>query len=208
MVEDLEYTLIKRFDNSSKEQTALASLLHIKQHDSESVHAYALRFEQALDQISSFNEQWVKNIFIWGLHANIAAQVALARTRSLDATIQIALQVDQALKFSKKPASVSTGRGGNRGRNSRGRWSLIDATGRGGGGTGGSGGASGGRGQAATTMTTQTGRTQLKCTYCGQTGHTQNRCWTKNPSLRPNTMANQRGGRGGRRGGGRNARQV
>ena len=49
-----------------------------------------------------------------------------------------------------------------------------------------------------------------KCTFCGQLGHTQNRCWIKNPSLRPlNTVANQRGGRGGRsRGRGRNTRQV
>ena len=179
-VEELEYALIKRFGNSSKEQTAMASLLHIKQHDNESVHAYALRFEQALDQVSSFDEQWIKNIFIWGLQSNIATQVALARTRSLDATIQTALQVDQALKFSRKPTSTAAGRGGNRGRGSRGRWSATEATGRGGSGTSGS---SGGRGQGTTATTTTQTRAQLKCTYCGQVGHTQNTCWTKNPSL-------------------------
>ena len=78
IMEDLEYALIKGFGNSSKEQTAMASLLHIKQNVNESVHAYALRFEQTLDQVSSFDEQWIKNIFIWGLQSNIATQVAWA----------------------------------------------------------------------------------------------------------------------------------
>ena len=212
-IDELALLLTRRFGNTSREQTAMASLLQMKQLDSESVHSYALRFEQALDQVSSFDEMWLQNIFIWGLHSHIATQVALAKPRNLDSAIQTALQVDQVMKMSRKPGTAIGGRGSNRGR----------GRGRAGAGVGQSSGAAtsgqntGGQHNTQRTIAGRQGpptgpaTSVPRCTYCGQTGHTQNRCWTKNPSLRPpNMVAGRRGGRGGNRGGrgGRGNRRV
>ena len=48
----------------------------------ESAHDYSLRFEAVLDKIPVYEESWVKNIFVWGLHPNIAQEVNMKKSEN------------------------------------------------------------------------------------------------------------------------------
>ena len=57
--EELAVMLRNRFANTSRQENSIAKLLHINQGAQEIVHAYALRFEQLLDQVDTFDEAWL-----------------------------------------------------------------------------------------------------------------------------------------------------
>ena len=62
--EELVEMLRNRFANTSRQEESIAKLLYISQGAQETVHAYALRFEQLLDQVDTFDEAWLQRVFI------------------------------------------------------------------------------------------------------------------------------------------------
>ena len=60
--------LQKRFGNTTKVDRACAKLRNIKQGQSEGVHSYSTRFEGLLAKLPTFDQEWAKSQFVWGLH--------------------------------------------------------------------------------------------------------------------------------------------
>ena len=55
----------------------------MRQGKNEMAHDYALCFEVVLNKILAYEESWVRNIFVWGLHANIAQEVNMKNPKTL-----------------------------------------------------------------------------------------------------------------------------
>ena len=75
--------LLGRFKNTNKADTAMATLMNIRQWKEESTHDYICRFEAALDQVESYDESWLLKMFIWGLPQEQAILVSQWRPHSL-----------------------------------------------------------------------------------------------------------------------------
>ena len=58
----------RRFGSSTRVDRARAELRNIRQGQSESVRAYSIRFEALLGKLPSWDQNWAKSQFIWGLH--------------------------------------------------------------------------------------------------------------------------------------------
>ena len=81
----------------------------MRQGKNESAHDYSLRFEAVLDKIPAFEESWVKNIFIWGLHSNIAQEVNVKNPRTLNRGMELAKRADVAITMARRPAQRDAG---------------------------------------------------------------------------------------------------
>ena len=82
--EELAEALCGRFKNDMKADQAQSALMSIRQGKNESAHDFSLRFEAVLDKISAYDETWVRNLFVWGLHANITQAVTMKNPRTLN----------------------------------------------------------------------------------------------------------------------------
>ena len=71
----------------------------------ESAHDYALRFETVLEKIPCYDESWVRNLFVWGLHSHLATQVNMQNPATLNRAIQLAKRVDVAVQLSRRPGA-------------------------------------------------------------------------------------------------------
>ena len=60
--------LEKRFGSSTRVDRAKAALCDIRQGQIEIVRSYSTRFEALLGKLPSFDQDWAKTQFIWGLH--------------------------------------------------------------------------------------------------------------------------------------------
>ena len=49
--------------------------MSMQQGRKEMAHDYALQFETVLEKILHYEELWVRNLFVWGLHSHLATQV-------------------------------------------------------------------------------------------------------------------------------------
>ena len=68
----LAESLRDRFGNPTKADYAESQLSSTWQGKNESAHDYFLRFEAVLDKVPVYEQSWVRNIFVWGLHSTIA----------------------------------------------------------------------------------------------------------------------------------------
>ena len=105
----LAESLCDRFGNPTKADYAQSQLSSMRQGKNESAHDYSLRFEAVLDKIPAYEESWVKNIFIWGLHANIAQEVNMKNPRSLNRAMELAKRADVAITMARRPAQRDAG---------------------------------------------------------------------------------------------------
>ncbi len=78
--------LIGRFSNTTKEY-AQSALTNMEQGKNKSAHEFAMRFEAVLDKIPHYDQAWVKNLFVWGLHPQIATTVSLKNPATLSRAI-------------------------------------------------------------------------------------------------------------------------
>ena len=62
------HRLEKRFGSSTRVDRARAALRDIRQGQSEDVRAFSTRFEGLLGKLPSWDQDWAKTQFIWGLH--------------------------------------------------------------------------------------------------------------------------------------------
>ena len=68
--------LIRQFKNTNRADTAMATLMNIKQRKEESTHDFICRFEAELDKVDTYDKAWVLKMFIWGLPQHQAVLVS------------------------------------------------------------------------------------------------------------------------------------
>ena len=105
----LAEALCDRFRNSTKADQAQSTLMNIRQGKNESAHDFSLRFEAMLDKILACDETWVRNLFIWGLHTNIAQTVNMKNLSTLNRAMQLAKRADMAITMSRRPGQRDVG---------------------------------------------------------------------------------------------------
>ena len=118
----------RRFGSTTRVDRARAELQKIRQGQSESVRAYSTRFEALLGKLPSWDADWAKTQFIWGLHGRVAELVTIASPADLSSAIRKAEQVEMARSFAYSGGAQqqprNTGWRG-RGRGSRGRFAAA-----------------------------------------------------------------------------------
>ena len=125
--------LQRRFGSTTRVDRARAELRNIKQGQAESVRSYSTRFEALLSKLPSFDSEWAKTQFIWGLTQRVAELVVIAKPGDLHAAINQAEHIEMARNFTsgnipgQKTGTPFRGRGGfMRG---RGRFNAVQASG-------------------------------------------------------------------------------
>ena len=103
MWEELAAALCGRFRNDTKADQAQSTLMSIRQGKNESAHDFSLRFEAVLDKIPAYDETWVRNLFVWGLHAGLAQQVNMKNPTTLNRAMQLAKRADVTMTMSRRP---------------------------------------------------------------------------------------------------------
>ena len=78
----------QRFGSSNRVDQARAELRNIRQGQSEIVYAYSTRFEALLGKLPSWDQDWAKTQFIWGLHGRVAELVTIASPADLFSAIR------------------------------------------------------------------------------------------------------------------------
>ena len=94
--EELAALLEQRFGSTNRVMRARATLRNIQQNHSEDVRSYSTRFEELVGKLPTFDEDWAKSQFVWGLHGEIAAMVVIAAPTTLASAIEIAERVEMA----------------------------------------------------------------------------------------------------------------
>ena len=120
----------RRFGSSTRVDRARAELRNIRQGQSESVRAYSTRFEALLGKLPSWDADWAKTQFIWGLHGRVAELVTIASPADLFSAIRKAEQVEMARSFAYMGGAQQQPRGfgwQGRGRGSRGWFATVQA---------------------------------------------------------------------------------
>ena len=69
---ELNQALLARLGNDMKLEQAKSTIMSMQQGKNETIHDYALRFETVLEKIPHYDESWVRNLFVWGLHSHLA----------------------------------------------------------------------------------------------------------------------------------------
>ena len=119
--------LQRRFGSTTRVDRARAELRNIKQGQSEGVRSYSTRFEGLLAKLPSFDQEWAKSQFVWGLHQRVAELVVISNPRNLREAINQAENIEMARN------QVATGhstQGQKVGSWSRGRGSFSRGRGR------------------------------------------------------------------------------
>ena len=88
-----------RFGSTTRVDRARAELRTIRQGQSENVRTYSTRFEALLGKLPSYDEDWAKTQFIWGLHARVAELVTIASPSNFSVAIRKAEQMEMARQF-------------------------------------------------------------------------------------------------------------
>ena len=119
----------RRFGSSTRVDRARAELRNIRQGQSETVRAYSTRFEALLGKLPSWDQDWAKSQFIWGLHGRVAELVTISSPADLFTAIRKVEQVELARSFAYMGGAHQQPRGGagwrGRGRGSRGRFAAV-----------------------------------------------------------------------------------
>ena len=105
----LAESLCNCFGNPTKADYAQSQLSSMRQGKSESAHDYSLRFEAVLDKIPVYEESWVKNIFVWGLHSTIAQEVNMKNPRTLNRAMELAKRANVAITMSRRLGQQDAG---------------------------------------------------------------------------------------------------
>ena len=129
-----EFTVLlaKRFGSSTRVDRARAELRNIRQGQSESVRSYSTRFEALLGKLPTFDREWAKIQFVWGLNQRVAELVTIAEPSDLHAAINKAEKIEMARSFAASGQPVHKNVNLNRGRGGfyrgRGRFGAVHVT--------------------------------------------------------------------------------
>ena len=105
----LAAALYDRFRNTTKADQAQSALMSIRQDKNESAHDFSLHFEAVLDKIPTYDETWVKNLFVNDLHSNIAQAVNMKNPRTLNQVMKLAKRADIVVAMSRKLGQTDAG---------------------------------------------------------------------------------------------------
>ena len=94
--QEFSVLLEKRFGSSTRVDQARAALRDLRQGQTETVHAYSTRFEALLGKLPSFDQDWAKTQFIWGLHSCVAELVTIVGPADLHLAIRKAEEIEMA----------------------------------------------------------------------------------------------------------------
>ena len=97
----LSQALLKRFGSPIRAKKAQVQLMSIKQ-GKRKMRDYTVEFQTLMDRLPSYDENWMINIFIWGLQPHIARSVSAAQPETVLGAINVAESIDYALKTSQK----------------------------------------------------------------------------------------------------------
>ena len=97
----LSQALLKSFSSPIHAQKAQAQLMSIKQ-GKRKMRDYTVEFQTLMDRLHSYDENWMVNIFIWGLQPHIARSVSATQPTTALETINAAESIDHALRASQK----------------------------------------------------------------------------------------------------------
>ena len=124
--------LEKRFGSSTRVDRARAALRDIRQGQAEDVRAYSTRFEGLLGKLPSWDQDWAKTQFIWGLHTRVAELVTISSPSDLAQAIRKAEEVEMARNLAagghtlQKNTNQFRGRG--RFQRGRGRFNAVQSS--------------------------------------------------------------------------------
>ena len=93
---EMSALLRKRFGSSTRVDRARAALRNIKQLQNENVQAYSSRFEALLAKLPTYDVEWAKSQYIWGLSQKVAELVVIAEPADLQAAILKAEKIEMA----------------------------------------------------------------------------------------------------------------
>ena len=93
---EMSVLLQKRFGSTTRVDRARAALRNIKQGQTESVRSFSTRFEALLAKLPTFDKDWAKTQYIWGLHQGVAELVVIADLGDLHAAIHQAEKIEMA----------------------------------------------------------------------------------------------------------------
>ena len=93
---EMSVLLQKRFGSTTRVDRARAALRNIKQGQNEATRAYSTRFEALLSKLPTFDKEWAKTQYIWGLHPRTAELVVIAEPRDLHSAIHQAEKIEMA----------------------------------------------------------------------------------------------------------------
>ena len=93
---EMSALLQKRFGSTTRVDRARSALRNIKQGQSESVRSFSTRFEAMLAKLPTFDQDWAKTQYIWGLHQRVAELVVIAEPSDLHAAIHQAEKIEMA----------------------------------------------------------------------------------------------------------------
>ena len=97
----LSQALLKRFGSPIRAKKAQVQLMSIKQ-GKRKMRDYTVEFQTLMDRLPSYDENWMINIFIWGLQPHIARSVSAAQPETVLGAINVAESIDYALRTSQK----------------------------------------------------------------------------------------------------------
>ena len=84
---------------------ARAALRDIRQGQSETVRAYSTRFEALLGKLPSFDQDWAKTQFLWGLHLRVVKLVTISGPADLHLAIRKAEEIEMARNLASRGQS-------------------------------------------------------------------------------------------------------
>ena len=88
--------LEKRFGSSTPVDRAGTDLRNIRWGQAETIRSYSTRFEALLGKFLTFDKEWAKTQFIWGLHWRITELVIIASPGDLHAATSHAEMIKMA----------------------------------------------------------------------------------------------------------------
>ena len=62
-----------------------------------------------LEKIPHYDESWVRNLFVWGLHSHLATQVNMQNSAMLNRAIKLAKKANVAIQMSRRPGASGSG---------------------------------------------------------------------------------------------------
>ena len=120
---EMSELLKKRFGSITRVDEARAQLRNIYQGQNETARAYSTRFGALLAKLPTFDNDWAKSQYIWGLYQQIAELVTISDPADLHEAIHKAERVEMARNFVSgiQGQSSRRRRRGGRGQHTRGR---------------------------------------------------------------------------------------
>ena len=100
--QELAVRLEKRFGSSTRVDRARAALQDIRQGQAENMRIYSTRFEGLLGKLPSWDQDWAKTQFIWGLHSRVAELVTISSPADLAQAIRKAEEVEMAKNLASR----------------------------------------------------------------------------------------------------------